>query len=278
MAININTNIPALNAQGALDKSNSLLANNFAKLSSGRRIVTAKDGAAELAISEKLMAQLRGLNQAQRNTMDGVSMIQTAEGATGEMNDSISRMRELALQAANGTLSDGDRSMIMSEFEALRSEVDRTAATTEFNGQKLLDGTADVTLQVGARSGDDQTTSFKIGSLSSENLGDGTTSVADLSVGTAQGAMNALSVLDGAMGQISSIRGELGAKQNTLSSTMTNLAVERENIAAANSRIVDVDVAAEAADLAKSQILNQAGTSVLAQANQLPAMAVALIG
>lgn len=278
MAIKINTNIPALNAQDNLKKSHSLLENNFAKLSSGRRIVTAKDGAAELAISEQLMAQLRGLNQAQRNTMDGVSMIQTAEGATGEMNEGISRMRELAVQAANGTLSDSDRSMIMDEFNALRSELDRTAASTEFNGQKLLDGSADVTLQVGSRSGDNQTANIRIDSLSSDNLGDGIGTLADASVATQQGAMDALDVLDGAMNQISAVRGELGAKQNTLTSTMTNLAVERENIAAANSRIVDVDVAAEAADLAKNQILNQAGTSVMAQANQLPSMAIALIG
>jgi flagellin len=278
MAIKINTNIPALNAQENLNKSNSLLANNLSKLASGKRLVSAKDGAAELAISEKLMAQLRSLNQAQRNTMDGVSMIQTAEGATGEMNDSIGRMRELAVQAANGTLSDGDRSLIMQEFNALREEIDRTAATTEFNGQKLLDGSADVTLQVGTRSGGEQTTNIQIGALNSSTLGDGSTTMDTLAVDTQQGALDALNVLDGAMSQISSVQGELGAKQNTLTSTMTNLAVERENIAAANSRIADVDVAQETADLAKNQILNQAGTSVLAQANQLPAMAIALIG
>ncbi|MBN2714234.1 MAG: flagellin FliC [Deltaproteobacteria bacterium] len=278
MAIKINTNIPAINAQGTLEKSNSLLASNLAKLSSGKRLVTAKDGAAELAISEKLMAQLRSLNQAQRNTMDGISMIQTADGATGEMTDGIARMRELAVQAANGTLSDSDRAMIMEEYSAIRSEIDRTAATTEFNGQKLLDGSADVRIQVGARSGDDQTTGIKIGALNTATLGDEKTTVADTNVLTQQDAMAALDALDGAMNQISTVRGELGAKQNTLTSTMTNLAVERENIASANSRIADVDVAQETADLAKNQILNQAGTSVLAQANQLPAMAIALIG
>ncbi|MBN2342821.1 MAG: flagellin FliC [Deltaproteobacteria bacterium] len=278
MAININTNLPAINAQGTLSKTNSLLANNLSKLASGKRLNTAKDGAAELAISEKLMAQLRALNQAQRNTMDGVSMIQTAEGATSEMTGNMARMQELAVQAANGTLSDSDRSAIMEEFNALRSEIDRTAATTEFNGQKLLDGSADVTLQIGARSGEDQTTNIQIGALTSSNLGDGNAVIADLDVSTQQGARDALTVMQGAMDQVSTVRAELGAKQNTLTSTMTNLAVERENIAAANSRIADVDVAQEAAELAQNQILSQAGTSVLAQANQLPAMAVALIG
>ena len=278
MAIKINSNISALNAQNNLNKTNSLLANNLAKLSSGQRLVSAKDGAAELAISEKLMSQLRSLNAAQRNTMDGVSMIQTAEGATSEMNGNLSRMRELAVQAANGTLSDSDRALIMDEYNALRDEIDRTSSSAEFNGQKLLDGSADVTLQVGARSGDEQTTNFKIDALNTSTLGDGTTTLADTAVTSQEGALSALSALDGAMNQISSVRGELGAKQNTLTSTMTNLAVERENIAAANSRIADVDVAQETADLAKNQILTQAGTSVMAQANQLPAMAVALIG
>jgi flagellin len=278
MAININTNLPAINSRGNINKTQEKLANNFAKLSSGKRINSAKDGAAELAISEKLMTQLRGLNQAQRNTMDGVSMIQTADGATGEMNDNLSRMRELALQASNGILSDDDRSMIMNEFNSLKSEIDRTANSTEFNGQKLLDGSANVTLQIGTRSGDDQTSNIKIDSLNTSNLGDGATTVADLSVTSAQGAMDALSVLDGAMNQISTTRSFLGAKQNTLESTMTNLAVERENIAASNSRIMDVDVAEESAALAQNEILNRAGTSVLAQANQLPAMAISLMG
>jgi flagellin len=278
MAIRINTNIPALNAQENLNKSNSLLANNLSKLASGKKLVSAKDGTAELAISEKLMAQLRSLNQAQRNTMDGVSMIQTAEGATGQMTDNIARMRELAVQAANGTLSADDRSMIMKEFSALREEIDRTAASTEFNGQKLLDGTADVSIQAGTRSGDNQKVGIQIGALNSTTLGDGTTTMDELSMDTAEGAQDALNVLDNAMNQISSVRSELGAKQNTLVSTMNNLAVERENIAAANSRIADVDVAQETADLARNQILTQAGTSVLAQANQLPAVAVALMG
>jgi flagellin len=142
----------------------------------------------------------------------------------------------------------------------------------------LLDGTADVSIQAGTRSGDNQKVSIQIGALNSSTLGDGTTTMDKLSMDTAEGALDALNVLDNAMNQISSVRSELGAKQNTLVSTMNNLAVERENIAAANSRIADVDVAQETADLARNQILTQAGTSVLAQANQLPAVAVALMG
>ncbi|MBN2526939.1 MAG: flagellin FliC [Deltaproteobacteria bacterium] len=278
MAININSNLPAQNAQGTLNKTQSLLANNLSKLASGKRIVTAKDGAAELAISEKLMAQLRGLNQAQRNTMDGISMIQTAEGATSEMNDNLGRMQELAIQAANGTLSDSDRAMIMEEYTALREEIDRTSASAEFNGQKLLDGSANVRIQIGARSGDNQSTNIQINALNSNTLGSEDTPLSDTSVNTQQGALAALDALGGAMNQISTLQSQLGAKQNTLTGAMTNLAVERENIAASNSRIADVDVAQETADLARNQILTQAGTSVMAQANQLPAMAIALIG
>ena len=278
MAMHINTNIQSLNAQRHLGKTQGLLTKNLERLSSGKRINSAADGAAALAISEELSAQVRSLSQAQRNTMDGVSMIQTAEGVTGEMSDNLIRMSELAVQASNGTLSDSDRQAINAEFTQLRDEIDRTSAGAEFNGQKLLDGSANVNIQVGANAGANQQINISINEMNSSTMGDGTTTLDNLDLSTAGGASAALGVIEGAQNDLSTARAELGAKQNTLSSTTRNLSVERENIMAANSRIVDVDVAKETTQKALNQIVTQANISVLSQANQLPAMALSLLG
>ncbi len=276
MVMKINTNIPAINANNKLGQTTQLLNKSYAKLSSGKRINTAADGTAAMAISQELSAQLRSLGQAERNTMDGISMIQTAEGATNEVGGMLERMSELAVQAANGPLHDEVRAIRNEEFDSLKSEVDRISASSEFNGQKLLDGSADVDMQVGSASTDQ--INVTVGEVSTSTLGNGTEYLNTQSLTTQAGAQNALGVIEGATSSLSEVRSDLGAAQNTLSSTTRNLSVERQNIAAANSRIADVDVAAQAVEQAKNQILMQSGTAMLVQANHLPSMALSLVG
>jgi flagellin len=286
MALVINTNIASINAQRNLGKTEGSLYTSLARLSSGLRITAAKDDAAGLAISENLRAQIRGLAQAERNANDGISLVQTAEGALNEVSGALIRMRELAVQASTGTLSDNERKYLNNEFKDLMSEIDRIADVTEFNGTKLLNGAASggISFQVGLNNNPSDRITAAIakdtgGTYASQlGKGTGTSALGSRSISTASGALNSLSIIDQAIKDISGVRGNLGAIQNRLSITVNNLATQRENLSAANSRIRDVDVASETVAMTRSQILMQAGVSVLAQANGLPGMALGLIG
>jgi flagellin len=411
MAITINTNVMSLNAQRNLGNSQSALSKSMQRLSSGLRINSAKDDAAGLAISDRMTAQIRGLNQASRNANDGISLAQTAEGALQESTNILQRIRELAVQSANDTNTASDRGSLDAEASQLIAEMDRIASTTQFNGKNLLDGTqGDFTFQVGANAGTSQTISFSIGSARTTDLGEvaaaditgtaesddfeaavaatgagvnntsltftadtagtdgnsisvtvadgtnagvvvatdnsitvtadisntnvttadiadaingdsdaaalvdaaGTTDaavaetsfslsggaeqvgtaassdyavktpatvmVSDITIATRDGADSAIASVDSALEQIDSIRGEMGAVQNRFESTIANLQNVSENLSAARSRILDADIAQETSDMTKQNILQQAGVSILAQANQVPQLALSLLG
>lgn len=279
MSVSIMTNTASLGAQRSLSKTQDNLSQNISRLSSGLRINRASDDAAGLGISEKLQAQIKSLSQARRNANDGVSLTQVAEGGMEQMHGIVSRMRELAVQAANSTLGSNERGFIDTEFSQLRSELDRIANVTEFNGQKLLDGSASagLTMQVGINNTANDRLAVSVTRLVASTLGSAT-KISGASLSTATNAQTALGVFDAAINQLSTSRSKLGAAQNRLTVTMDNLAVAHENLSAANSRIRDVDVASETAAMTKNQILTQAGVSVLAQANQLPSSALSLIG
>ncbi len=275
MGLVINTNIASINAQRNMSRTESELATSLSRLSSGMRITAAKDDAAGLAISEKLKAQIRGLSQDERNAQDGISLVQTAEGALNEVSGALIRMRELAVQAATGTLGTEERGYLNNEFAALMTEIDRIADVTEFNGKYLLNGAAStgIDFQVGLTSGANDRITAKIDAVNTTGM-----KINTQDISTQTGARNSLDAIDNAIKSVSGTRGGLGATQNRLTITVNNLATQRENISAANSRIRDVDVATETVSMTRSQILMQAGVSVLAQANQLPQMALSLIG
>ena len=279
MPLTIMTNNAAISAQRNLSISQADLGTSIGRLSSGLRINKASDDAAGLGISENLKADIRSLLQAQRNANDGVSMSQVAEGAMGQMHEIISRMRELAVQAANGTLGSTERGYIHTELVQLENEVNRIANVTEFNGQKLLDGSASIGLvmQIGIQNTLNDRTSMSVTRLVTSTLGTTTLHVASTSLSTATNARNALAAFDKAIEQLSDARAKLGAFQNRLNTTIANLAAAHENLSAANSRIRDADVASETSSLTRSQILVQAGIAVLGQANQLPAAALSLL-
>jgi flagellin len=270
MGLRVNTNIYSLSAQTNLSEVSTRLGGNFARLSSGLRIASAADDAAGLGISERMRAQVRSLNQAGRNANDGISLVQTAEGTINELNGNLVRMRELAIQAANGTLNTGDRAVIDSEFQALIAEIDRVANQATFNGISLFDGsTTTLSFQVGTESG--ETIDVTLEDLSAATLG------LTIDVTTATNAQATLDVIDDAVDTVSNLRGNLGAAQNRLGSTVRSIANAAENLTGAESRIRDVDVAAETADLTRNSILQQAAVSVLAQANTQPQIALALL-
>jgi flagellin len=273
MAITINTNVQSLNTQRSLSKSQNALAKSMQRLSSGLRINSAKDDAAGLAISDRMTAQIKGMNQAVRNSNDAISFAQTAEGALGEMTNILQRMRELGVQSANGTNSSDDRTALNAEFSELRSELDRIVSTTKFNGQNLLDGTyaSGANFQIGANAGEQITVS--IGSMDTANL-----SVKSATVTTASNAGTAITSVDTALNKVDSLRGTLGAKQNRFESTIANLNNVSENLSAARSRIVDADIATETSEMTKMNILQQAGVSILSQANQSSQLALSLLG
>ena len=277
-SMTLQTNVSSLTAQRNLARSEKGLNTSMGRLSSGLRINQASDDAAGLAVSEKLRASVRGLAQAQRNANDGISLLQTAEGALNEVSDMLVRMRELAAQAANGTLGNSERISLHDEFGQLRHEINRIADVTEFAGTKLLDGSQStgVTFQVGAgnTANDRITISMAAAHVSSlqSALGQSDT------ISTITGARASMSHIDTAINTVSRRRGTIGAKQNRLYTTINNLSSSHENLSAANSRIRDADVASESASFARGQILMQAGVAVLAQANQLPSMALSLIG
>jgi flagellin len=279
MAISVLTNVASLNAQRNLASTQASLASSIGKLSSGLRINNASDDAAGLGISENLKANIRSLGQAQRNTNDGISMSQVAEGAMNELQGIVSRMRELSVQAANSTLGANERGYIHTEFTQLKSEIDRISSVTNFNGQKLLDGSAStgLTFQVGIFNTANDRLGMSITKLTASTLGSTSLHVASVSLSTASSARNAIGAFDKAIQQLSQARAKVGAMQNRMQVTLATLATSAENLSAANSRIRDVDVAEETAMMTKSQILSQAGVAVLAQANQMPQAALSLL-
>jgi flagellin len=262
MSLRVNTNIEAFDAHRNLQQTQYALGKSMQKLSSGLRINSAADDAAGLAISEKMTAQINGTDQAQRNAMDGISLVQTAEGAYNEMHSILQRVRELSVQAQNGTLTSSDTAAIDQEVGQLTAELSRISSNTEFNGLAALSGT--FTLQVGADQGSGNQISFSLTSISFSNIGSAASSTA-------------LSAIDTAITAVSSARSTLGAIQNRLEDAVDNLGVYEENISAAQSRIRDVDVAAETVNFTKLQILSQSGTAMLAQANSAPQNVLSLL-
>jgi len=274
MSLVINTNLASLSARGSLDAVTTRLEKNFAHLSTGLRITTAADDAAGLAISERMRAQIRSLSQAQRNANDGISMVQVGEGAMNEMDSILIRMRELAIEANNGTVSASDRDTLNQEFTSLIAEIDRIARSTQFNGVNMLDGsTVNVVFQVGANNVTNvDTLSVGLVSVLASDFG-----ITALDIGSAGSPTTAITGIDAAIDVVVAARGDLGALQNRLQSTITNLGVSVENLTAAESRIRDVDVASESAELTRNSILQQASIAVLAQANVQPQNALQLL-
>ena len=275
MAVVINSNLAALTARKNLEMSQANLSTSIARLSSGMRITKAADDAAGLAISEKLSANIRGLAQSSRNASNGISMVATAEGAMVEITNSLSRMRELAVQASSGDLGSTERGNLDSEFQQLGKEIDRIAASTSFNGTSLLQATSSISVQIGINnvaSNDRLDISFT--GLNTTSLSLNTAAISGATGAAAQGV---LGTIDAAIASVTTARGTLGAMQNRLESVIRNLSVSIENTTAANSRIRDVDVAEETASYTKNQILVQAGVSVLSQANQAPSIALSLL-
>lgn len=276
MGLRINTNTSSIAAQRALGLTKNNLDSNYRKLSSGERITRASDDAAGLAISEKLKAQIRGLRQAKRNSDDGISLIQTAEGGLNEISNIIIRLRELSVQAASDTIGDTEREFSDIEFQNLLQEIKRIAESSEFNGRKLLNGSGGlVEIQVGIYN--DPTNDRISYDSSSTDATIETLGIANETISFKEGAQQSLARLDEALVRVNGTRANLGALQNRLQSASNNIAVTEENYSAANSRIRDVDVASETAELAKNNILAQAGASVLAQANQAPNFALKLL-
>ena len=276
MGLRINTNVASLNARRNLGKTRFELSRTLEKLSSGERINRAGDDAAGLAISENLKAQIRGLGQAERNAEDGISLVQIAEGALAEISNILIRLRELSVQAASDTIGRTERKFLNVEFEQLTSEIDRIANSTEFNRVPLLNGTGAVfDIQIGTRNdpiSDRLTFDASSADVNVAALGLNLASVADKI-----SSQNSLSSIDQAIVSVSAIRADFGALQNRLQSTVNNIAVSIENLSAANSRVRDADIAKETAELTRANILVQAGTSVLAQANSSSRNALQLI-
>ncbi len=278
MGLRIATNVSSLTAQRHLRNTRALLDRSLERLSSGYRINRAGDDAAGLAISEKLRAKVRGLVQAQRNASDGVSLIQVAEGGLNEIQNILVRLRELSVQSASDTIGSKERRFLNEEYQSLKEEIDRIANVTEFNGTYLLDGTGgslDFQVNTGGMNllGVDRITfdAFK-SDVNLDKLG-----LEDIDVSDKFAAQRSLEVLDQAVDNVSSIRGDLGAIENRLSSTIKNLSISIENLSAANSRIKDVDIAEQTAEMTQQNILMQAGVSVLGQANSFPKLALSLL-
>jgi flagellin len=270
----INTNYLALVSQNNLNKSQNALGSAIERLSSGLRINSAKDDAAGQAIANRMTAQVRGLTQASRNANDGISLAQTAEGNLNEINNNLQRVRELAVQAANGTNSTDDLSSIQEEITARVAEIDRIAGAADFNGTKLLDGSqSTISIQVGA--GANATVDaidVTLTNATSSSLG-----VSSLSVSNQSAAYATITAVDAAIKSVDSARSGLGAIQNRFESTISNLNNTITNLSASRSRIEDADYAVEVSNMTRAQILQQAGTSVLAQANQVPQTVLSLL-
>ena len=280
MAQIINTNIMSLNAQRNLSATQSALATSVQRLSTGLRVNSAKDDAAGLAIAERMNTQVRGMNVAIRNANDAISLSQTAEGSLSKINDMGQRMRELAVQSANATNSDSDRKNLDAEYQALAQEIKRNLAGASFNGTKLFAAAAALTFQVGANAATTDQITIKTENLAGENsivevIGAAGADAA--SIGTAAGASAALGKLDTMLATVNAKRAEFGATQNRFEAVIQTLQVSAENQTAARSRIMDADFASETAALTRAQVLQQAGTSMLSQANSLPNNVLSLL-
>ncbi|MFJ3484462.1 flagellin domain-containing protein [Pseudomonas sp. NPDC090202] len=281
MALTVTTNTTSLAVQKNLNRASDALSTSMTRLSSGLKINSAKDDAAGLQIATRETSQIRGQTVAIKNANDGISIAQTAEGALQESTNILQRMRELAVQARNGTNSSADRDALQKEFSQMQSELDRTAGSTNLNGKNLLDGSAGtMTLQVGADTGSanhiDIVLSSKFDSASL-SAGSGTIAISGTSANFSGNIDNAITAIDAAIAKIGATRADLGAAQNRLSSTISNLQNIVENTTAAQGRVQDTDFAAETANLTKQQTLQQASTAVLAQANQLPSAVLKLL-
>lgn len=277
MGLRVNQNVSSLNAQRNLGNSTGNLQRSLQRLSSGLRITRAADDAAGLAISEGFRADVRSISQATRNANDGISLLQVGEGALNEVSGLLIRQRELAIQAANGTLGDSERETINNEFQDLTAEINRISEVTEFNGTSVLGGGGSTTFQigVGATENDRVTVQSVDSQASSIGLGSG---AGNATVSTQAAAGSALASIDNAISNVASLRASFGTVQNRLESSIRSLAVAQENTAAAESRIRDVDFASETAELTRNQVLQQAGISVLAQANVSTQSALSLLG
>lgn len=277
MGLRISTNIASLNAQKNLRSTQMGMQQSLARLSSGYRINQAADDAAGLAISENLRGQIRGLKQASRNSEDGVSLVQIAEGGLQEVSNMLIRLRELGVQAASDTIGETERKFLDVEYQQLKSEIQRIGEVTQFNGRDLLNGTGGVMdIQVGVHNDPfKDRISFNASAANSSLEALGLTAE---SLATKEQAQQSLGVVDGAMISVNAMRANFGAMQNRLNSTIANLAVAHENLSAANSRIRDTDVAAETAEMTRNSILTQAGVSVLGQANSIQQVALKLLG
>jgi flagellin len=277
MGLRINTNVQSLIAQRNLGISNMKQQASLEKISSGTRIAKAADDSAGLAIASKMTADIRSLRQDNRNANDGISMVQVAEGGMNEIGNILTRFRELSIQGASDTIGDKERGFINKEVQQLRSEVDRIAQTTEFNGRKLLSGQGEkLEIQVGLNNSPEQdrfTFDTQKLSVTAKSLG-----VSDVNTETKQASQENLAKIDNAIKNLSENRAEVGALQNRLGSSVSNLSIYEENLSAAKSRIYDVDVASETSELTKANILSQAGTSVLSQANNNSQQALKLLG
>jgi flagellin len=275
MGLRIYNNVEAANAHRVLNSTNNQLSKSMERLSSGLRINRAADDAAGLAVSEVMRSQIRGMNVAQRNAQDGVSMVQVADGALGNVGDMLQRIRDLAVQASNGTLTDSQRSNLNAEVQQVLSEINTTGSNTEFNGIRILSGSvaaaaSAVTLQVGANGG--QAIAFTIGTVGTTAL-----TLNGLSVSFATAASAAIASIDAAIGAVTTQRANLGAIQNRLEQTINRLGVTSENLQAAESRIRDADMASEMIAFTKNQILQQSGMAMLSQANSAPQSVLSLL-
>jgi len=275
MALYIQTNVSSMEAQKNLGYNQSALQLSFNRLSSGFRINSAKDDAAGLAISESLKSQIRSFTVAERNAGDGISMAQTAEGALGEVHNILGRMRELTVQAANGSLTSTDRDFLQTEFVQLQTEIGRIQGSAKFNGRALVGSTTEnITLQVGLNDDPNDQIGVTLGGVALSSVSGAS---ATLSGTGATSALGSLQIIDDAISGVSVARSSFGAAMNRLEAAQSNIATMRLNLSAANSRIRDVDVASETAQMSRNQVLSQAGLAVLSQANQLPQLALGLL-
>ena len=283
MSITVNTNVLSINAQRNLNNTQNALGKSLERLSSGFRVNRAADDSAGLAISERLKAQIRSSHQAERNTLDGVSLVQTAEGAFNEISGVLIRIRELAVQSANGTQAASDRDAIDTESDQLVQELTRIANVTKFNGVSLLGGNSvsaavSFSFQVGTGTTTSDTISVSVQPTKASIFGSGAVDLTALTLTSASQSQDAIGTIDTAITAANTARATIGAAQNRFEATARNLAVTVENLSAANSRIRDVDVAQETAELTRNQILSQVGASILSQANQSPQLALTLLG
>ncbi|HTL12618.1 MAG TPA: flagellin [Bdellovibrionota bacterium] len=277
MGLRINTNVTSINAQRQMARTRQALDQSLERLASGSRINRAGDDAAGLAISEKMRADIRGMRQARRNALDGISMIQVSEGGLNEVSNILIRLRELSIQAASDTIGDTERGFVDREFQALKMEIDRIANVTQFNGIPLLNGQAGTfEIQVGINNNPVLDRIVYNGERADSSLE--ALKIGGESVATKQGAQLGLAVIDDALNHVNSIRADLGAMQNRMQSTINNMQIYEENLSAANSRIRDTDMAEETSEMTKQNILLQAGVAVLGHANQTQSAALHLLG